>query len=223
MTIRNANIRFGVTGSDRKKLVSLVAEFTGCEAKYEGAPTFAYEVDYFTIDKEGTLIFDDRANSDEIENLLEHLGRNGFIAQEKTASPTGLTVEIPFENVHVGNLTNLLASKGDLIKAALGIQSIGIELLENSVTFPWFDNVDPTDVPAYTAFITALCAMTKKQTRINSTVAKAENQKYAFRCFLLRLGFIGAEYKEMRKILLRNLEGSSAFKSGKKNEVHANG
>ena len=41
-----------------------------------------------------------------------------------------------------------------------------------------------------------------------------DNEKYAFRCFLLRLGFIGADYKTDRKILLKNLEGSSAFKNG---------
>lgn len=33
-------------------------------------------------------------------------------------------------------------------------------------------------------------------------------------CFLLRLGFIGEEYKVERKILLKNLTGSSAFKNG---------
>lgn len=38
--------------------------------------------------------------------------------------------------------------------------------------------------------------------------------EYAFRCFLLRLGFIGSEYKKERKILLKNLTGSSAFKNG---------
>jgi hypothetical protein len=38
------------------------------------------------------------------------------------------------------------------------------------------------------------------------------NEKYTFRCFLLRLGFIGPEYKDERKILLRNLSGSSAYK-----------
>ena len=41
-----------------------------------------------------------------------------------------------------------------------------------------------------------------------------KNEKYAFRCFLLRLGFIGEEYKVERKILLKNLTGSSAFKNG---------
>ena len=45
-----------------------------------------------------------------------------------------------------------------------------------------------------------------------------DNEKYAFRCFLLRLGFIGTEYKTERKILLRNLSGSSAFKAGRDGE-----
>ena len=47
---------------------------------------------------------------------------------------------------------------------------------------------------------------------------EVETEKYAFRCFLLRLGFIGKDYKDERKILLRNLTGSSAFKGGAKNE-----
>ena len=38
----------------------------------------------------------------------------------------------------------------------------------------------------------------------------------------MRLGFIGEDYKAERKILLRNLSGSSAFKSGaKKTEVES--
>lgn len=39
-----------------------------------------------------------------------------------------------------------------------------------------------------------------------------ENEKYAFRCFLLRLGFIGQEYKTTRKVLMKNLEGNAAWK-----------
>lgn len=39
------------------------------------------------------------------------------------------------------------------------------------------------------------------------------NEKYAFRCFLLRLGFIGPKFKDQRKVLLRNLTGSAAFKN----------
>ena len=72
---------------------------------------------------------------------------------------------------------------------------------------------------AYTHFIAALCDMARNQKRITATEKEVENEKYAFRCFLLRLGFIGAEYKEERKILLKNLSGSSAFKNGERKEV----
>lgn len=40
-----------------------------------------------------------------------------------------------------------------------------------------------------------------------------DNEKYAFRCFLLKLGFIGDEYKTTRKILLQNLSGNGAWKT----------
>ena len=39
-----------------------------------------------------------------------------------------------------------------------------------------------------------------------------ENPKYAFRCWMLRLGFIGEEFETARKILLRNMDGNSAWR-----------
>lgn len=46
------------------------------------------------------------------------------------------------------------------------------------------------EVQAYTEFITALCRMSKELKRISATERPVENEKYAFRCFLLRFGFI---------------------------------
>jgi len=62
--------RFNVTGTERKKLVSAISQITGAEAKYLGMPSAAYRVDYFTIDKNGAVSFDDSADSVEIENLV---------------------------------------------------------------------------------------------------------------------------------------------------------
>ena len=67
---------------------------------------------------------------------------------------------------------------------------------------------------AYDTFICKLCELARTQKRITATEKTIDNEKYAFRCFLLRLGFIGAEYKAARKILLKNLSGSSAFRNG---------
>ena len=76
--MNTCEFRFHVTGSDRKRLVTAIAEATGCAAKYKGAPTFAYEVDYFTIDKNGTVSFDHCADSDEVTTLVEALVEKGF-------------------------------------------------------------------------------------------------------------------------------------------------
>lgn len=65
-------------------------------------------------------------------------------------------------------------------------------------------------------------AVARNQKRITAKEKPAENEKYAFRCFLLRLGFIGTEYKGERKILLKNLSGSSAFKNGERKEAASN-
>ena len=55
-------------GAERKRLVKTISDWLGVPAKYCGAPTFSYEVDYFTIDRNGSLSFDDRADSEENVN-----------------------------------------------------------------------------------------------------------------------------------------------------------
>ena len=127
-----------------------------------------------------------------------------------------LTVEIPLDKVAVGNVTKLLDAKGNLIKLALGIDSLPIEIKEDRVAFPWFTEVEPEEAMAYTKFISALCKMAKEAKRVTAVEKEIVNPKYEFRCFLLRLGFIGDDYKADRKVLLKNLSGSSAWKSGQK-------
>ena len=207
---------------NRKALVQAISEFTGAKAKYLGMPSAAYQIDYFTVTKEGNLEFDDRADSEEIENLIEHLAGQGFLAEtlkeeNETEETTGLTISMPLDKVAVGNLTRLLDAKGSLIRKALGITDTHIEISEDKVSFPWFETIpSPEELDAYTKFIAALCEMSVKAKRVTAKEKEVDNDKYAFRCFLLRLGFIGAEFKAERKILLQNLTGSAAFKSGAK-------
>ena len=149
-------IEFNKTGAQRKELVKAISEITGAEAVYKFMPTCAYEIDYFTVTKDGALEFDDRADSEEIENLLEQLAQRGFEGigvetpdtavesraenvseeTEKTpcapteglcAEPAALTVTIPLDCVEIGNLTKLLDAKGTLIKKALGVDDLKIE------------------------------------------------------------------------------------------------
>lgn len=224
------NIKFSVPGQKRKELAKDIGTWLGSEVKYCGAPTFAYDVDYFTIDRNGCLSFDDRSDSEVIERLLEHLYDEGFECEEaptveekrEERKPDGIAIQIPLSKVQVGNLTLILDAKGNLIKKALGIDDLRFSLMEDRVDFPWFPaDCKPEELQAYMHFITALCEMSVNQKRITAKEKTVDNEKYAFRCFLLRLGFIGDEYKAERKILLRNLTGSSAFKSNQRKEDEA--
>lgn len=235
-------IRFNVTGAERKRLADYIAGFLGCKKEYLGAPSFAYKVGYFEVSHDGEVSYEEHPSlQEEVAALMRELEQEGFYAEptsptqpphegeDSTAeqlvweiekapqeAPVRLTVSIPLEKVSVGNLTNLLEAKGSLIKKALGLNDLPIEVGEDAVTFPWLNECpDAATAKAYTDFIAALCRMSVEQTRINATRKEVANEKYAFRCFLLRLGFIGDGYKADRKILLRNLEGSSAFKTAK--------
>ena len=154
-------IEFNRTGAERKALVKAISEITGAAAVYKYMPTCAYEIDYFTVTKDGALEFDDRADNEEIETLLEQLAERGFTAAEMSdvaaekvsedaaAEPqgesVGLTVTIPLDKVAVGNLTKLLDAKGSLIKKALGIAELPLEINEDAVSFPWFDACPDAD------------------------------------------------------------------------------
>ena len=77
---------YNVTGPDRKRLVQAIADIHGCPSRYLGAPTFAYQVDYFTIGRDGSVSFDDSADSKEIETLAERLAERGFTAETTDVS-----------------------------------------------------------------------------------------------------------------------------------------
>ena len=227
-------LNYNCTGNERKRLVKAISEITGAPAQYLYAPSFAYQVGYFIMDRNGSASFDDRADSEEIENLIEQLATLGFMAESKEAEETaavepeptevdGICISMPvslFSETALQNLKNIIAAKGALICKALGVNDLPIEVTDTKVSFPWFAGIpSPDEIKAYDHFICALCDMVRNQKRITAKERDTDNDKYAFRCFLLRLGFIGAEYKQERKILLRNLTGSSAFKSAPNKEV----
>lgn len=134
---------------------------------------------------------------------------------ENTEKAPELTISLPLAAANVETLTNILSSKGNLIRHALGVTDIRINVTEDKIEFPWFTReVTAEEAKTYTLFISLLCKLSKELKHASSRPVETDNEKYAFRCFLLRLGFIGPDYKEARKILLQNLTGSAAFRNG---------
>ena len=228
-------IDYNVSGSDRKQLVAAIADYTGEKAKYQGAPGFAYQVGGYTISVDGKVAIEDNSTA---AALIRFLSEKGFQAEDSIAEciedemaenpaeaeePYGICISMPrslFTDSSLENLKALVAAKGNLIKKALGTEDLPIEVTDTKVSFPWFPGIPtPDELKAYDSFICKLCEMARNQKRVNAKEKDTDNEKYAFRCFLLRLGFIGAEFKSERRILLRNLTGSSAFRSSQTKEV----
>ena len=215
--VDSMEIKFNVTGTRRRELAMAIGEILGITPQYQGVPTFAYVVGKFTVNKKGALCFDEENGGAQIDELLNELDKRGF----QFAAPNELVIEIPregFSETAMENLKRLVKSKETLIKKALGADRLPIEQTGEKLRFPWFSgSLAAEEVNAYARFIGALCAMAKSKQRVTATEKAYDNEKYAFRCFLLRLGFIGPEYKEERKVLLSKLTGSAAFKNGQRN------
>lgn len=297
-------LSYNAKGSERKSLVAAISQELNAPTKYLGAPTFAYEVGNYHIDKNGTVTGEDNlaledalhqqgfdadgdsrhydepdtyksglggtgaletfpdidqhhpgqyANPDapitdamqkQIDAVVafedlqmdEHeelgLGRtrrenfqgeNGMQADD-IPEPDELVIEMPltgFTPEKLDNLAKLVNAKAPLLKVALGTDDLPIKQTTDTLQFPWFrGTIDAEHTKAYTTLVSLLCKTAKEKKRITAKEKDIDgNPKYAMRCFLLSLGFIGDEYKSARKILLSRLEGNSSWKNDKKTEV----
>lgn len=200
---------YNVTGDDRKALVGIISEVIGMKPVYMRMPTCNYVISNITVEKDGTMIWDERTDQNTIEAVIIALAAAGFNpvkdeddAQPETASDEySLVVQMPkasFTEDSLDNLHKLIEVKGSLIKKALDVTELPITEEEDRISFPWFSTeLDPDEVKAYTHFIAALCEMARTQKCVTAKEKETDNDKYAFRCFLLR-----------------NLSGSSAFRNG---------
>ena len=229
-------IHYSITKEQRKKLVEVVGKALGKQPVYCGAPTFSYRVGEEEVTRDGCICFGDEADEAEVERVRTALREAGFtVAEDETEMPTAevetaamtddedsLTISLPrtfLTETGRKNLDALLASKGHLIQKAFNIEKAAYTLTDDRITFAWFHGEISEDTArAYTEFISKLCEMAQRQKRAVAKEKPTENEKYTFRCFLLRLGMIGDDYKTSRKILLQNLTGSSAFKCGHRKE-----
>lgn len=217
---------------NRKDLVKAITEFTGENAKYMGAPTFAYKVGVYTIDKDGVITSDS-----EMDKLKCFLIEKGFIQQESFDS-IEFSISIgDADKAAVINFVNMLYSKQYLINRALQMAALSIhdsflkELegkdlseitndeysgfrIENDCLVFNYPNIEGGEM--LKAYMTLMCmafSKAKESTRVQAKLTQPENEKYYMRCWLIRLGLGGKGGAETRKALLKNLKGHSAFRT----------
>ena len=168
--------------------------------------------------QEGTQV-ENQSNDEEIPEpeVKAETAISAEVSTDAEADTYDFCIELPEETLPDAaraNLDRIIESKGNLLRKALGTEQLTYEIADGKVRFPWFHiSGRPEEVTAYTRLLTALVEMAKNSKRITAKERTVENEKYAFRCFLLRLGFIGDEFKKDRKILLKNFDGSSAFRT----------
>ena len=281
---------YSISGSDRKPLVAAISQILDKPAIYQGAPSFAYTVGDYTVDRNGILSYNSNIHPDFAAVLISDLQERGFVAEivsneadnetleenvndvdeaeattentaatdnstavaeapleadeveasiettadtvvtENTASTEAinaessdiLTIEVPdtgFTPEAKENIRKIVVSKKTVLEKALESDGLPIVEKDGKITFPWFTlhGIDG-EADAYGHLVTAICKMAKEQKRVTATEKPIENEKFTMRLFLIRLGFIGDEYKTARKILLRNLSGNASWKSGHKPE-----
>ena len=161
-------------------------------------------------------------NATQAEKMLTEYGLTLAQLEENfkiltNEKPQNFSISLPKENfteTAINNFKAILASKANLIKSAIGIDNVDFEVSDTELKFDWFRNTPSADeFQAYSDFICKVGELAKKQKRVTAQEREVENERYAFRCFLLRIGMIGAEFKTSRHHLLKNLEGNSAWRN----------
>ena len=258
---------YKVTGSDRKALVQVIGQTIGVKPVYMKVPTCAYAIGNITVDKEGSMIWDERTDEATIQQISKALAAAGFMdehsqqeveeqpAPEATESePVELTVSLPTTR-HTGktlrDLVNLVYTRAGLINKALGTRFAaekeltevlaeaewiytaedfrlalasyeeehgpaltGITITPETITFSTLPETNkPETIKAFTELVAMMNKQALEQKRIHAKAVNEENEKYALRIWLTRLGMNGPEYKGTRKILMENLSGHAAFRT----------
>lgn len=300
-------INYNVTGKERKALVQALAEITFSDPVYAGAPSFAYTVGDYTVDKNGVISYPETVAQEAAKLVVERLKEQGFIPElseddslaeteaptdaedengaetatadvaaetpdaapepdsdihpdveaespaegepapdaaaseepsdeaEETADDSGddadkpgeasastddtlLTITIPRKTLPDDALIRLQAivlNKKVLFQRAVQADALPIEITDEEISFPWFTLTGiEGEANAYGQFITALCQMAREQTRILDKPYDGDNDRFAIRIFMVRMGMKGARFALARKLMMKHLSGNSGWRYG---------
>lgn len=90
----------------------------------------------------------------------------------------------------------------------------GLKITTEKVTFTGFPTApDHEHLTAFAQLAVLMNQQAISQKRIQAKAVNDENEKYALRTWLLRLGMNGPDFKETRKILMERLSGHAAFRT----------
>ncbi|MDD3882577.1 MAG: hypothetical protein PHI27_10020 [Eubacteriales bacterium] len=158
-----------------------------------------------------------------LTNMLRMLYARQFLIREMTRSDrlsiddelvTRLKDEQPETVEAIGHIVQDCVAVGMVKGMAISEGTLGIE-------FP----CDPENPAAWNTSAKLLCAMADKAKQAHHASAELMHpedceMKYFARCWLMQLGFGGADFKVLRSALLDHLHGYAAFRTADKMQAH---
>lgn len=215
---------------NRKELVKALVTLTKQPPVYSGPRSYAYTVGDYVVDREGNITIPDDTDESALQEIMDVLEDCGFtclmvekhedLTQDKASADTEpevpedddstkITLSFPaelFDEDAIDRMKAIVAGKQSLLKKALDTDDLAIVVEDGKVNFPWFtDHGIEGEVDAYSKLTYAIAKLALKQNRVLATEEKKyDDEKLAMRLFLIRLNFVGDEYKSARAILMRN-------------------
>ena len=213
---------------NKKRLTTLartIGDFSeeASMATFRGEP-YAFHCNGTLIYPKGLVIWGDVLEFSMINYIINYLDNDeGIPSQRVTEFPVTITFtdeQIVLEREwwaprHVKNIERILTSKQDLLADALGIaqEQVMFEREGEQLFFNWFTDSTSeqlrTSLPLLLGGIHAHAATSRK---LQASSRATGNPRYVMRCWLMRLGFNGPEYHQMRVALGKNLTGSAAHR-----------
>lgn len=211
----------------RAEVAKLIAQTIGAQARYLKAPSMAYQIGECLLTRDAHL-----EGPELTEQLRQALTSRGVTITDPDVEPqapageveeVGLVIMVPATGLGTqgrDNLTALMRAYGPLIARALGLPApAGVEYIRHEdaglvARFAWFTTLPDAEVAsACQDFIAALVAMAKTARRVSGRAPQNDNDRYAMRTFLNRLGLSGDEHKTTRRVLTRHLSGNGAWRT----------
>ena len=146
-----------------------------------------------------------------LKNLIFLIHSRQYLINQSIGEKTFSIPDSLVEELEGNENETMEAVKDSLLAYAEDMRGIGI--LEEKITFRFPYTEDTVTVKAWTNLATAMVKQAREQKRIDPEERIEENEKYYMRIWLLRLGFGGAEGKEIRDLLMKKLKGHSAFRT----------
>ena len=151
-----------------------------------------------------------------LRNLVNLLYRRGKLIGKATGGhfhvEEGLVEKLKDDSCTFA-IMNFINAVSDY-EAEHGAALEGLKITTEKVTFTGFPTApDHEHLTAFAQLAVLMNQQAISQKRIQAKDVNDENEKYALRTWLLRLGMNGPDFKETRKILMENLSGHAAFRT----------